>query len=165
MLDWYGIVLDEHRFFSREGCSGYVSVELITIGKQGVPVFFHHVNGKMSRLETSGPIDARTATKHIRNWLDVLHGVKMSNEQIRPDYYGGADNVYEVRKVIQEWNLPWELGDVVKYVARAGKKNPAEEMVDLIKARTYLNFRLEKLQRAGQKRATVDEGDQKGAPL
>lgn len=62
----------------------------------------------------------------------------------RPNYYGGKDNVYEAIKVIQEWNLGFGLGNVVKYIARAGKKGNALE--DLIKARTYLDLEIEKLE-------------------
>jgi hypothetical protein len=37
--------------------------------------------------------------------------------------------------------------NVVKYVARAGKKDPAKELEDLKKAAFYLNRRIETLQK------------------
>ena len=49
-----------------------------------------------------------------------------------PPHYGG-DNPYETIKVIEAWGLGFHLGNVVKYVARAGKKDDALE--DLKKAR------------------------------
>ena len=42
-----------------------------------------------------------------------------------PTYYGGVDNPYEVIKVCEAWGLDKDayLFNVVKYVARAGKKD------------------------------------------
>jgi len=50
---------------------------------------------------------------------------------------------YEPRKVIRDWNLNFNLGNAVKYIARAGRKGDAVE--DLRKARQYLDFELEAL--------------------
>jgi hypothetical protein len=55
-----------------------------------------------------------------------------------PDHYGGKDNPYEAIKVIRAWNLTFSLGNVVKYVARAGKKDPLKRLEDLHKALWYL---------------------------
>ena len=55
-----------------------------------------------------------------------------------PAHYGGADNVYEAIKVIEAWGLGFCLGNTVKYISRAGKKDPAAEIEDLKKARWYL---------------------------
>jgi hypothetical protein len=61
-----------------------------------------------------------------------------------PDYYGGEDNPYEVIKVCEAWGLDKDayLFNVVKYVARAGKKSPDKEIEDLSKAINYLNFKI-----------------------
>jgi hypothetical protein len=58
-----------------------------------------------------------------------------------PQHYGGADNLYEAIKVIEAWRLSFNLGNVVKYVSRAGKKCGYIE--DLEKARFYLNREIE----------------------
>lgn len=55
-----------------------------------------------------------------------------------PSHYGGADNPYEAIKVIRAWDLGFELGNTVKYIARAGKKDPEKELEDLEKAAWYL---------------------------
>lgn len=55
-----------------------------------------------------------------------------------PDHYGGKDNPYEVIKVIRAWNLSFSLGNTVKYIARAGKKDPTRRLEDLHKAMWYL---------------------------
>lgn len=70
---------------------------------------------------------------------------RMSNP-LRPSHYGGGDNdPYEVIKVIEAWNLGFFLGNTIKYVARAGLKNPAKEIEDLEKAKQYIDFRIKEL--------------------
>lgn len=61
-----------------------------------------------------------------------------------PAHYGGADNTYEAIKVIEAWNLGFNLGNVVKYISRAGKKG--NKLEDLEKARWYLQREIEKLE-------------------
>jgi hypothetical protein len=51
-----------------------------------------------------------------------------------PEYYKGER--IEAIDVIEDWNLGFHLGNVVKYVSRAGKKG--DELEDLKKARWYL---------------------------
>lgn len=60
-----------------------------------------------------------------------------------PAHYGG-DTTYEVIKVTDAWLTPEEnLGamkfQVIKYVARAGKKDPSKLVQDLEKTRWYLD--------------------------
>lgn len=43
-----------------------------------------------------------------------------------PAHYGGADNPYEAIKVITAWDLGFNLGNTVKYISRAGKKEDRE---------------------------------------
>ncbi len=56
-----------------------------------------------------------------------------------PSHYGGEDNPYEAIKVIRAWGLGFSLGNAIKYVARAGKKDPSKLIEDLRKARWYLD--------------------------
>ena len=58
-------------------------------------------------------------------------------------YYGGKENAYEAIKVIEAWKLDFCLGNVVKYVCRAGKKNPQTEIEDLMKAKEYLERKIQ----------------------
>lgn len=78
----------------------------------------------------------------------------MSEAVSHPAYYGGADNPYEAIKVIEAWELDFCLGNAVKYIARAGKKNPAKAAEDLAKARWYLTRALERLERAPRPEST-----------
>lgn len=67
---------------------------------------------------------------------------------LRPMHYGGADALYEAIKVIEAWELGVNLGNAVKYISRAGKKDPAKRVEDLMKARTYIDFEIERQARA-----------------
>lgn len=44
----------------------------------------------------------------------------------------------EVIDVLEDWQLPFHLANVVQYVARAGRKDRATELQDLEKAQWYL---------------------------
>lgn len=45
----------------------------------------------------------------------------------------------EVIDFIEDQKLPYHLGNALKYICRAGKKNPAKTIEDLQKAVWYLN--------------------------
>ena len=68
----------------------------------------------------------------------------MSDAIDYPKHYGG-DTVYEAIKVIEAWNLDFCLGNAVKYISRAGKKDPLKTVEDLEKARWYLDRRIRQL--------------------
>ena len=81
----------------------------------------------------------------LSSYLDSLHEVKTKAEQsvVHPAHYGGADSTYEAIKVIEAWELGFKLGNVNKYISRAGKKG--SKLEDLKKAQWYLNREIEKL--------------------
>ena len=67
-------------------------------------------------------------------------------EQVNhPQHYGGEDNPYEAIKVIDAWELGFSLGNTVKYISRAGKKD--KELQDLKKALWYLQHHIETLEK------------------
>ncbi len=57
-----------------------------------------------------------------------------------PAHYGG-DTPYECIKVLEAWGMayPFCLGNAIKYINRAGKKEGVDELEDLRKAQWYLN--------------------------
>lgn len=70
----------------------------------------------------------------------------MSEEKVNhPSYY--RSGAYEAISVIEAWDLGFHLGNVVKYVARAGSKPGNEELVDLRKAKWYLERRIELIEK------------------
>ena len=65
---------------------------------------------------------------------------KVVNKMVdHPQHYGGKGNKYEAIKVIEAWDLNFHLGNVVKYISRAGKKDKTKLKEDLEKAKWYLD--------------------------
>lgn len=59
-----------------------------------------------------------------------------------PKHYGGEDNPMEVIKIINHYDLNFELGNVLKYLIRADKKGNRKQ--DLQKALWYLQHEINK---------------------
>lgn len=67
---------------------------------------------------------------------------KMENDNVNhPSHY--ADGKIEVIDFIEDKKLGFNLGNTVKYISRAGKKNPDKYVEDLQKAAWYLNREIE----------------------
>jgi hypothetical protein len=90
-------------------------------------------------------IMAEFEAKFQEGTSDVPPKSEPQTEPTNPDYYGGADNPYEAIKVIEAWGLGFILGNVVKYIARAGKKGAA--LPDMIKARDYITMEIKRLEK------------------
>jgi hypothetical protein len=76
--------------------------------------------------------------------------IKVTSDMVNnPGHYGGEANAYEVIKVCEAWELDKDayLFNVVKYVARAGKKDPSKEIEDLKKAAFYLDRKIKNLEK------------------
>ena len=66
----------------------------------------------------------------------------MKEKVDHPDHYGGENNPYEAIKIIEAWGLDFHLGNVIKYISRAGKKSE-NALEDMQKAKWYLDRWLE----------------------
>jgi hypothetical protein len=68
-----------------------------------------------------------------------------------PPHYkqGGIETI----DVIEAWGLGYHVGNTVKYLSRAGKKDPAKEIEDLEKAAWYLNREIERLKKKAAENA------------
>ncbi len=62
----------------------------------------------------------------------------------QPHYDNGKD--YDVIDVINDFNLNFSRGNILKYICRAGLKN--DELQDLLKAKDYLEREIERLREA-----------------
>lgn len=70
--------------------------------------------------------------------------MKKINDAVNsPAHY--ADGKIEVIDFIEDKNLDFCLGNAVKYIARAGKKDKDKEVEDLEKALWYINRRIKQL--------------------
>lgn len=65
---------------------------------------------------------------------------------VNPSYY--ARYKFSAVDAIDEWGLDFYLGQVVKYVQRAGKKPTEPVLRDLMKARWYLERKIRLLEQA-----------------
>ena len=74
-------------------------------------------------------------------------GAKSKEMVNHPSHYGGEDNPYEAIKVIEAWDLDndFYLGNVLKYISRAGKKDAT--LQELEKAKWYLDRKVTRLQK------------------
>lgn len=79
--------------------------------------------------------DGRSKRKKTDDTFDSVTG---------PAHYL-AGREYEPRKVIEDWDLGFYLGNTVKYIARAGRKN--DRLEDLRKAKQYLEWEIEKIEK------------------
>ena len=61
----------------------------------------------------------------------------------RPAHY--TDGKIEVIDYIEDKKLGFCLGNAIKYISRAGKKDPSKEIEDLGKAVWYINRRIKEL--------------------
>lgn len=62
-----------------------------------------------------------------------------------PDYY--KSNNFEAIEVINDYKLNFQLGNAVKYILRAGKKDKNKEVEDLKKAVFYINYEISRLEK------------------
>jgi hypothetical protein len=89
---------------------------------------------------------AEPATSTAEEIVRLIEQNTIKNAAIdHPSHYGGKNNPYEAIKVIEAWELGFCLGNVVKYISRAGKKHE-NVLEDLKKARWYLDRHISKLE-------------------
>lgn len=69
---------------------------------------------------------ARNATRETEQMSNVTH----------PAHYNAGR--IEVIEAIEDWRVGFHLGNAIKYIARAGKKDPAKTIEDLEKATWYI---------------------------
>lgn len=80
----------------------------------------------------------------------------MNDAVNHPSHY--TDGKIEVIDFIEDKKLGYHLGNVVKYVCRAGKKDPEKEIEDLQKAEWYLHRKIQKLKEQKAARAEAFAG-------
>jgi Protein of unknwon function (DUF3310) len=68
-----------------------------------------------------------------------------------PSHYVGAGGLEPI-DAIESWGLDFYLGNVLKYIVRAGKKNKDKEVEDLEKAKFYLQRKIDRLKKCDPKK-------------
>ena len=75
---------------------------------------------------------------------DNMDKVELVNH---PDHYAKGRK-YEPYKVIKDWDLNFNLGSVIKYISRCGRKDGNPYLQDLLKAKQYIEFEIEAITEA-----------------
>jgi hypothetical protein len=84
------------------------------------------------KIENSWPVSYEAGTALVKTHLEGFSSVE------KPKHYVEG-RAHEPIEVIEDWKLGFCLGNVVKYISRAGRKDPSKELEDLKKARWYLD--------------------------
>ncbi len=122
---------------------GYFGMKIIN-EKQTTP-YFSHMLSNFGKETICLTLEEFTNMIKEEEHINVeMFEIKVKDDSIvdiinNPTHYGGKDNVYESIKVIEAWNLGFRLGNTVKYISRAGKKDKNKIIQDLEKARYYLD--------------------------
>ena len=72
--------------------------------------------------------------------------MKKNDPVENPQHYKSGK--IETIEVIEDWNLDFHLGNAIKYISRAGKKDPEKEIEDLKKAKWYLERKISLLEKS-----------------
>ena len=85
---------------------------------------------------------------YIKTWMDkeceAEENPPADNVNHPAHYTGGK---IEVIDFIEDKELGFHLGNAVKYISRAGRKNPDKTVEDLRKAAWYINRQIQRLER------------------
>jgi hypothetical protein len=104
-------------------------------------------HGKIHSVRTLNETDA--IDKRVRDIAESMGRAEAKNTPAnsavhKPNHYVGRAGL-EARTVMWEFDLPRHLAAALKYILRAGKKDPAKEREDIEKAQEYLRIHLEEL--------------------
>jgi translation initiation factor 2B subunit (eIF-2B alpha/beta/delta family) len=80
----------------------------------------------------------------------------MGTDIDHPSHYNQGK--IEVIDFIEDQKLEFSLGNVIKYIARAGKKDKQKELEDLYKANWYLEREIERIEKQTQIQTRAEEG-------
>lgn len=81
----------------------------------------------------------------VKCWEHLPASMHPKDVVNHPSHYTSGS--IEVWDFIVDQDLDYLRGNVIKYVSRAGKKDPLKELEDLNKARAYLNKAIEELEK------------------
>ena len=80
------------------------------------------------------------------SYFDKCFKLKEEKDAVNhPSHYGGENNPLEVINIIEHYDLNFNLGNVIKYCLRAGKKDELKQ--ELKKAQWYINREIQRLEK------------------
>ncbi len=96
-------------------------------------------------IMTIDSYECKNETEHrrINEQLSELGGggIMPNENKINPEYYKGSATA----DYVSAFKLDFDLGNVIKYVSRAGKKYDEKAIEDLEKAKWYLQHAIDKI--------------------
>lgn len=101
------------------------------------------VGGEDYTILWDGEDNPRQNTRYFIDREAVLVTSTEGRDLTKPDYYVDGRK-HEPFDVINDWQLSFALGNVVKYISRCGRKT-ADPIPDLEKARVYLDMEITRL--------------------
>ena len=125
-------------------------VESITIGQtlqsiHDIPPQIKINSDKIKEVNTKETLQETLdeVKETLQKTLDKVKEPVENDNVNHPSHY--TDGNIEVMDVIEDKQLNFARGNVIKYVSRAGKKDANKELEDLKKAMWYLNREIERL--------------------
>ena len=85
-------------------------------------------------------------TKPADKGYEAMRRLSGLDQIEHPNHYANGRK-YEPIDVITDWNLNFNLGNTVKYISRAGRKDPNKLIEDLQKAKFYLDYEISRLEK------------------
>lgn len=148
---------------------GYVAISIDdkqVIFWDGIDYF---INSSLKDLQNDRDCIAELRSKNILNKYTIIESIKNEIDRVvelfrikpeltsissnvssnvsptlsRPSHYGGEDNPFEAIKIIHHYNLNFNLGNIIKYTLRCGKKD--EAIKELEKIKQYADFEIQRL--------------------
>ena len=100
------------------------------------------LRGKVSFIEATKPVIKEAIEKMANDDTVIYEGqpcmsMRDNDPVNHPSHY--TDGKVEVIEYIEDKNFGYHLGNAVKYISRAGKKDPSKTKQDLAKAIWYIN--------------------------
>lgn len=92
-----------------------------------------------------------TAKKSIKEMMEEVN---------HPSYYGGKDDPYECAKVLEAWGLDndWYLATAIAYMCRAGRKDPESYARDILKAKWFVDRKVDRMIELEERETALKEG-------
>lgn len=81
--------------------------------------------------------------------ISCMYGSRFKKKEIENavNHPGHYNKGIEVIKFIESWDLNFSRGSAIKYICRAGLKDPEKEIEDLRKVKAYIDFEIERIKR------------------
>lgn len=94
--------------------------------------------------ETISPYEGSTFNSPYPTKITTIDTTTTEYDPVNHPSHYCEGRKYEPIKVIDDWGLDFYLGNALKYISRAGRKN--DELEDLKKARFYLDYKIKYLE-------------------